>query len=115
MPMMTHAARAYESSSGMRNLRDQEADIFRRANAALRYSRSGNTLARVRALADNNRLWITVIDLVRDPANQLPEPLRASIVSVGMAVQREIKSSDPDIDFLLSVNDNMVAGLTRQR
>lgn len=114
MQTMTNAARAYASSAGLRNLRDQEADIFRRANAALRYSRTGGPLDRVRALADNNLLWITVIDLMRDPENQLPEALRASIVSVGMAVQREIQSRDPDIDFLLSVNDNIAAGLIRR-
>ena len=31
-----------------------------------------------------------VTDLMRDPGNALPEPLRASIISVGLSVQREM-------------------------
>ena len=50
-------------------------------------------IPRVRALADNRRLWLTVADLMRDPENALPLELRASIVSVGLAVQREMDRS----------------------
>jgi flagellar protein FlaF len=65
----------------------------------------------VQAIADNRRLWATVSDLMRDPANALPTELRASIVSVGIAVQREMTRDNPDLDFLISINDNIAAGL----
>jgi flagellar protein FlaF len=68
----------------------------------------------VRALADNSRLWATVIDLMRDPENALPESLRASIVSVGIAVQREMQRDAPDFDFLIGVNEDIAAGLSGQ-
>ena len=58
-------------------------------------ARSAGPIPRVRALADNRRLWMTVLDLMRDPANALPEPLRASIISVGLAVQREMDAKRP--------------------
>ena len=38
----------------------------------------------------------TVIDLMRDPPNALPAELRAAIVSVGLAVQREMRSDRPE-------------------
>jgi flagellar protein FlaF len=109
-----HAARAYAASAAHRNPRDQEADIFRQANAALRQGLTLGKRARTRALADNERLWSTVIDLLRDPENALPEGLRASIISVGLAVQREMRTPAPNFDFLMSVNDNIAAGLSGQ-
>jgi flagellar biosynthesis activator protein FlaF len=112
MHTMTRAARAYEASSSHRNLREQEADVFRRANGALRTARDQGVIPRVRAIADNRRLWMMMIDLLRDGTNALPEDLRASMVSVGLAVQREMDRGAPDFDFLISVNENVAAGLS---
>ena len=106
------ASRAYAASQGRRSLRDQEADLFLRANAALRQSRDLGPVPLIRALSDTNRLWRAVIDLVRDPDNALPTPLKASIVSVGLAVQREVERASPDIDFLIAVNSDLAAGLS---
>jgi flagellar protein FlaF len=108
------AARAYSASAAHRSLRDQEADIFRQANAILRKGRSQGATGKTKALADNGRLWMTVIDLLRDPDNALPDGLRAAIISVGLAVQREMQRPSPDFDFLISVNDNIAAGLAGQ-
>jgi len=108
---MDHAMKAYAASSAHRSLREQEAEVFRRAIAALRRGRDGGPAVQVRALADNARLWSTVIDLMRDPQNALPPPLRASIVSLGLAVQREMQSGVPDFDFLIGVNEDIAAGL----
>lgn len=111
---MMQAARAYAASSAHRSLRDREADVFRQANAGLRRGLEGNTIARARAIADNARLWTAVIDLMRDPQNALPAALRASIVSVGLAVQREMQVEQPDLDFLIGINDDIAAGLAQQ-
>jgi flagellar biosynthesis activator protein FlaF len=112
MHTMTRAARAYEVSASHRSLREQEADVFHRANGALRTARDRGMVERVRAVADNRRLWMAMIDLLRDGANALPEDLRASMVSVGLAVQREMDRAAPDFDFLISVNENIAAGLS---
>jgi flagellar biosynthesis regulator FlaF len=114
MPTMTQATRAYEIAGSHRSQRAQEADVFRRATGALKTARDAGSLPRVRAIADNRRLWITVTDLMRDPLNSLPEPLRASIVSVGLAVQREMERESPDFDFLIAINENIAAGLSEQ-
>lgn len=108
---MDHAMKAYAASSAHRSLREQEAEVFRRATAALRRGRDGGPVVQVRALADNARLWGTVIDLMQDPQNALPPPLRASIVSLGLAVQREMQNGVPDFDFLIGVNEDIAAGL----
>jgi flagellar biosynthesis regulator FlaF len=55
-----------------------------------------------------------VAGLMRDPLNALPEDLRASIVSVGMAVQREMEQESPDFEFLIGINENIAAGLSGQ-
>ena len=53
-----------------------------------------------------------MIDLVSDPTNSLPDNLRASIISVGLAVQREMDRERPNFEFLIGVNENMAAGLS---
>jgi flagellar biosynthesis regulator FlaF len=115
MKTMTHATRAYESASVQRSQRAQEADVFHRATGALRTARDGTPIARVRALADNRRLWTSVADLMRDPSSTLPAPLRAQIISVGLAVQREMDNEEPNFGFLISINENIAAGLTDAR
>jgi flagellar biosynthesis regulator FlaF len=114
MPNTSEALQAYRASSRLRSQREQEADVFRTATAALKAARSGTPLQRVRALADNRRLWITVSDLMSDPTNALPEQLRASILSVGMTVRREMDRETPDFDFLISINEQITAGLAAQ-
>ena len=111
MQGMSQAVRAYGASAGRRNWREQEADVFRRATGALRAAQLAGPLERTRALADNRRLWTMVVDMVIDPDNALPAPLRAGIVSVGMTVQREMDRPEPNFDFLIGVNENIAAGL----
>jgi flagellar biosynthesis regulator FlaF len=111
---MRQATNAYAASAAHRSLREQDADIFRRANAALREGSGAGPLGRVRALADNGRLWRTVMDLMRDPGNPLPEPLRGAIVAIGHTVHREMNQPAPNFDFLISINENIAAGLSGQ-
>ena len=106
------ATRAYAASSSRRSVRQQEAEVFRYANVALRRAQDEGGIAHSRALADLIRLWNTVIDLVSDPDNALSPELRAAIISVGLAVRRDAESAHPDIEFLLSVNENIAAGLS---
>ncbi len=106
------ATNAYAASASHRSLREQEADVFRRTNNVLRRARDQGGIARVRAIADNRLLWSTLMDLLRDPDNALPPALRASIVSVGLTVQREMSAAEPDFEFLLAINQNIADGLS---
>lgn len=108
----TRATQAYEAASIRRSQRAQEADVFHRATGALRLARDGTPIARVRALADNRRLWTTIGDLMYDPLSTLPPALRAQIISVGLAVQREMDRDEPDFDYLVGINEHIAAGLS---
>ena len=112
MQSMTRAAQAYQASAAHRNPREQEADVIRQTIGALRSASTQGLIPQVKALADNRRLWTAVIDLVSDPTNSLPDNLRASIISVGLAVQREMDKDKPNFEFLIGVNENIAAGLS---
>jgi flagellar biosynthesis regulator FlaF len=109
-----HAAQAYRSAASHRSLREQEADVFRRANGALRAARDASAADRARAIADNRRLWLLVSDLVLDPDNALPVPLKAGLASIARTVQFEVRRPQPDFDFLIAINENIAAGLSAQ-
>ncbi|WP_376093045.1 flagellar biosynthesis regulator FlaF [Roseomonas sp. CCTCC AB2023176] len=110
------AVGAYGATRAAVPLRESEADVFRRVTGALRRALDdatpGGAADRARALADNRRLWLAVGGLVADPTNALPKPLRASILSVGNTVLREMASDTPDMEFLISVNESIAAGLS---
>ncbi|MGC8470261.1 MAG: flagellar biosynthesis regulator FlaF, partial [Acetobacteraceae bacterium] len=101
----------YSSASALRSVRQQQADVFRRVNGALKAALSGDSLLRARAIADNRLLWITLIDLLQDPENPLPLETRAALISVGLAVHRNLDRDPPDFAFLVAVNENIAAGL----
>ena len=84
--------------------------MFRQVNAAIRGA-DGDMLAQARALADNGRLWLAVMDAMRDPGNRLPEAVRAAVISVGHAIRREADAVAPDLGFILGVNEDIAAGL----
>jgi flagellar biosynthesis activator protein FlaF len=112
MPSLNLASRAYAAASVNKTVRQQEADLFRLVTARLQAARQSTQIARVRALADNRRLWMAVSDLVRDPSNPLPPETRAGIISIGLSVQRAMDADEPDFDFLVSINKHMADGLS---
>jgi flagellar biosynthesis regulator FlaF len=112
MSNLNLAARAYATAAVNRTAREQEADIFRLVIARLQAARNATPIVRVRALADNRRLWMTVTDLVRDDHNPLPAETRAGLLSIGGVVQREMDADEPNLDFLISINKNIADGLS---
>ncbi len=107
------AMKAYATAAAARDPGAQEAEVFHQVTALLRQASRGDARARRRALLDNRLLWSTVIDLLHDTDNALPPQLRAAIISVGLAVQRENARDEPDFRFLIDVNENIAAGLAR--
>ncbi|WP_135466430.1 flagellar biosynthesis regulator FlaF [Crenalkalicoccus roseus] len=93
--------------------KQMEAEVFARATRAIRAAEGGGPLDRARAIADNRRLWDAVHDLVVDPTNALPAPLRAQIASVARAVVRECDAKEPDLGFVAEINESFAAGLWR--
>jgi flagellar biosynthesis regulator FlaF len=93
--------------------KQMEAEVFARANRAIRELDPANPLSRTRAIADNRRLWDAVHAAVLDPSNALPQPLRAQIAGVALAVIRECESPHPDLSFIAEMNDIFAGGLWR--
>ena len=104
------AVTAYRKAASHRSSREQEAEVFSHVNAGLRRSAKGSPEA-ARALADNERLWITVMDVLNDPSNRLPENTRAGLLSIGHTVRRELKTAQPDLAFLITINEQISSGL----
>ncbi|WP_426956260.1 flagellar biosynthesis regulator FlaF [Muricoccus radiodurans] len=104
---------AYGATRAARPLKEAEADVFRRVTGGLRAARdTAEPIGTVRALADNRRLWMAVHGLMADPTNALPRPLRASIISLGHSVLREMDGTEPDLSFLIEVNEQIALGLS---
>src|SRR5688500_5283851 len=88
----TQARSAYASaSSSIRTGRDSEYAVFARVTSALRALDEQDRAAYpqlARAVTDNQRLWgVLAADLMHDD-NQLPVPLRATLVSLAEFVRR---------------------------
>lgn len=108
----SNALRAYGATRAVMDPRVQEADVFRRVIGLLRAATEADDGRRARAIADNRRLWLAVESAAAHPANLLPEPLRAGLISLGRAVRREMEGNAPDLGFLIAVNEQIAAGLT---
>jgi flagellar biosynthesis regulator FlaF len=104
--------RGYGAAQRARTLREQEADVFRRINYGLKAALNGDAIERARAVADNRRLWLAIEAVLINPENQLPETTRFGILRLGRGVQREMDTNEPDIDFLIDMNEQMIAGLS---
>ena len=66
------------------------------------------------ALHRNREMWGTFAAACGAPGNQLPEPLRAAIISIALWVDRHtsaVVAGHEPIDALLEVNGDMLAGL----
>lgn len=103
-----HGAAAYRRRLTPKQM---EAEVFARATRAIRSAEAGTEVDRVRAAADNRRLWNAVYGAVVDPSNALPAALRAQIASVALAVIRECETAEPDLAFVAGVNELFAGGL----
>ncbi|MEE4452369.1 flagellar biosynthesis regulator FlaF [Novosphingobium resinovorum] len=69
------------------------------------------------ALHRNRQVWAAFRNLCADPANALPEELRAGIISLGLWVERHtslVITGRDSIDELISVNRTVMGGLMNE-
>ncbi|OAN52588.1 flagellar biosynthesis regulator FlaF [Sphingobium sp. TCM1] len=69
------------------------------------------------ALHRNRRAWSTFSNLCASPDNQLPEDLRARIISIGLWVERhtsDVVRGRESIDDLIVVNRAIIEGLSQE-
>lgn len=110
LPAANRGAAAYRRQLTPKQM---EAEVFARCTRVLRAAETGNPLDRARAVADNRRLWDAVQASVADPANALPQALRASLAQLARSVVRECDAEEPDLGFIAEVNEQTAAGLWR--
>ena len=68
-------------------------------------------MRRVRAIAEARRLWLHTATLCADPDNHLPQVLRAQIISVALAILREIDGESPNVAWLAEITRTIAEGL----
>jgi flagellar protein FlaF len=74
-----------------------------------------NVAGRADALDWNRRLWSTIATDCADPANQLPAPLRASMISLSIWVSKHtslVIRNKEEFGPLIEVNRMVMQGLT---
>ena len=102
--------RGYGATQRVRTLREQEADVFRRVNYGLRAALNSDAIDRARAVSDNRRLWLAIEASMDNPDKLISEVTRVGIMRLGRGVQREMENQEPDIAFLIDINEQMIAG-----
>lgn len=91
--------------------RAQEAAAFRLVQRRLRASRAAAPEEREAALRLARRLWQGVLLALARPDSPLPEPLRQGLGRLAATVLRELAVPRPDLDLLLLLNGQVLAGL----
>lgn len=95
--------------------RDFELRVFRQVTFAMQKARQDNdTIGLVRAATNNYLLWQTLLNDVTSDENKLPRDLRRSIAIVAKAVSKEIDENingTLDVEFLVTINNNIIDGL----
>jgi hypothetical protein len=104
-------SRAYQSAGNLRSQRERDAEVFDVIGARLRDAQPQGGIPLAKALADNNRLWLTVTTITLDDNNPQPVPVRKSMLALANAVLKEMGKPAPDIRMLIEANSNVAEGL----
>jgi flagellar biosynthesis activator protein FlaF len=98
-------------------MRARERQAMDRVIAMLRASQEKGPLSRerVEALFYLRRLWTIFLDDLKDPKNELPEQLRAGIISIGIWMMKEIDRArgrqTDDLTPMIEINEIIRDGL----
>jgi flagellar protein FlaF len=98
-------------------MRAQERNAMDRVIAMLRSARDrgANSREAIEAIFCLRRLWAIFLDDLRNPENELPEQLRAGIVSIGIWMNKEIDrfrtGQTSDLTPIIEINEIIRDGL----
>jgi flagellar biosynthesis activator protein FlaF len=98
-------------------MRARERQAMDRVIAMLRAAQEKGALSRerVEALFYLRRLWTIFLDDLKDPNNELPEQLRAGIISIGIWMMKEIDRArgrqTDDLTPMIEINEIIRDGL----
>lgn len=96
--------------------RETERRIFQRVTDQLRLAKREEKRTELfhRAVLANRRLWAAIACDVGDPSNQMPNELKAGLLSLAIWVEREssgIHGGNEGISGLIEINEAVIAGL----
>jgi flagellar biosynthesis activator protein FlaF len=98
-------------------MRARERQAMDRVIAMLRAAQEKGALSRerVEALFYLRRLWTIFLDDLKDPNNELPDQLRAGIISIGIWMNKEIDrvrgGATNDLTAMIEINQLIRDGL----
>ena len=98
-------------------LREQERNAMDRVIDMLRAAqdKGENSREAIEAIFYLRRLWAIFLDDLRNPENELPEQLRAGIVSIGIWMNKEIDrfraGQTKDLTPIIEINEIIRDGL----
>lgn len=101
------------------NARDRERVLFNRCIELLRAAQKsgGNTREIYEAVTFTRKLWIVLIEDVGLAENGLPKELKASLISIGFFILKEIQKLEDegtaDFDVLVEVLESIRDGLAK--
>jgi flagellar protein FlaF len=75
-------------------------------------------MSRIRALNGNVRLWSLLTEYLSDPANALPDSIKASYISLGVFARRTsvaALTTSTDLSTLIGLNTDVLEALDHQR
>lgn len=98
-------------------MRERERAAMDRVIGMLRAAQEKGALSRERidALFYLRRLWMIFLDDLKDPANELPDQLRAGLISIGIWMMKEIDRVNSrltdDLTPMIEINEIIRDGL----
>ena len=97
---------------------EREIRAFTRVITRLEGADRSNALSVIPAVHENDRLWTILQAELASPDNALPAQLRANLLALSLWTQRHgaaVIDGKADIQPLIDVNKDIVAGLMAQR
>ena len=100
--------------------RDMEYRLFGQVTRALMHAATvdkSDIATRMDALDWNRRLWSTLATACSDPANAMPQAMRAQFISLSLFVNRntsEVMRGEDDFSTLIDINRMIMQGLSCQ-
>lgn len=109
----TMAQSAYSAATTeLKAPRTAEYEVFARVTRALKTAKGLSD--RVAALHDNRRLWLVLAADLADPANALPDALRAQLLSLAEFTRQhtsKVLRDGASADVLVEINTTVMRGL----
>lgn len=97
-------------SDSVADAKEREHALIERSIDLLKKAKEdgANSFARIEAVHFLNRIWVSFLEDLGSPQNELPKELRASLISIGLWILREAEAvrmgESDNIDELIEIS-----------